>query len=610
MTTTFASDKKLLSDLLNEIQKGQLQLPDFQRGWVWDDGHIRSLLTSISLSYPVGSLMTLETGNPAVKFKARPIEGAPENGISPAQLILDGQQRMTSLFQSLKSGKVVTTQDSRKKEIRRWYYVDIRKAIDPELDREDAFVSLPEDRMVRNFRGEVLEDYSTAEKEQEAGLFPVALAFDMSGTMSWAMQYLGRDPANHAAWTEFADLIIRAFQQYQMPIITLGKLTPKDAVCQVFEKVNTGGVPLSVFELLTATFAAESDSFELRTDWFQVRLPALKQYKVLTTVESTDFLQAVTLLASRQRRLNKVAGGTAEESAPPVSCKRKDVLDLTLSEYQRWADPVMQGFRLAAKLLHGQKFFTVRDLPYRTQLVPLAATLAVLDEAGRADSLDTRQKLAQWFWCGVFGELYSSATETRFAKDLPELLGWLAGGPQPDTTRDAEFAPSRLLTLKTRNSAAYKGLYALLLRDGCLDFRTGEPADDVSYFDEKTDIHHVFPQDWCKAQGLPQQRWDCIVNKTPLTAKTNRMIGGNAPSKYLLRLESQDDSVADQLDGILASHVIDVNALRQDDFEAFFRLREQALLDRISQAMGKPVMQRGLLTEADFGDEGEELVEA
>jgi hypothetical protein len=608
MTTSFASDKKLLSDLLNEIQKGQLQLPDFQRGWVWDDSHIRSLLTSISLSYPIGSLMTLETGNPAVKFKARPIESVPETNTSPAQLILDGQQRMTSLFQSLKSGKVVTTQDSRKKVIKRWYYVDIRRAIDPELDREDAFVSLPEDRMVRNFRGEVLEDYSTAEKEQEAGLFPVNLF--LSDYEDWAEAYRDQSSSHKDTWKEFRKGILVAFQQYQMPIITLGKLTPKDAVCQVFEKVNTGGVPLSVFELLTASFAAESDSFELRTDWFQVRLPALKQYKVLTTVESTDFLQAVTLLASRQRRLNRIAGGTAEESAPPISCKRKDVLDLTLAEYQRWADPVMQGFRLAAKLLHGQKFFTVRDLPYRTQLVPLAATLAALDEAGKADTLATRQKLAQWFWCGVFGELYSSATETRFAKDLPELLGWVAGGPQPDTTRDAEFAPSRLLTLKTRNSAAYKGLYALLLRDGCQDFRTGEPADDVSYFDEKIDIHHIFPQDWCKAQGLPKQRWDCIVNKTPLTARTNRMIGGVPPSDYLMTIQRKERIDLAVLDSILTSHVINVNTLRQDDFETFFRLREQALLDRISQAMGKPVMQRGLLIEADFGDEGEELVEA
>jgi len=73
--STFTSDKQHLKEILTDIKKGLIQLPEFQRGWVWDDSHIRSLLASVSLSYPIGAIMFLENGNPDVRFKPRPIEG-------------------------------------------------------------------------------------------------------------------------------------------------------------------------------------------------------------------------------------------------------------------------------------------------------------------------------------------------------------------------------------------------------------------------------------------------------------------------------------------------------------------------------------------------------
>ena len=108
---------------------------------------------------------------------------------------------------------------------------------------------------------------------------------------------------------------------------------------------------------------------------------------------------------------------------------------------------------------------------------------------------------------------------------------------EPSTVLDAHFAPARLLTLRTRNSAAYKGLHALLMRDGCQDFRTGDTIDLQLYFEDRIDIHHIFPQDWCKRNGIDVRRCDSIVNKTPLSVRTNRMISKNAPSDYLLRLQ-------------------------------------------------------------------------
>ncbi|XXX81385.1 DUF262 domain-containing protein [Sorangium sp. So ce134] len=588
VSTTFDSTKEQLSDVLASIRAGKTQLPDFQRGWVWDDEHIRSLLASISRSFPVGAVMMLQTGNPNVRFKPRPVEGAPAAiATEPERLILDGQQRLTSLYQSLFSGQPANTRDARGNPIRRWYYVHIPTALDRNADREDAIIVLPEDRLNRNFRGEVTRDYSSIEQECAAELLPLPLVFDVAGLTAWQMKYLSADPSRMAdrlaRWNELVPAVIQPFQQYQVPLIILRKETPKEAVCQVFEKVNTGGVALTVFDLLTATYAA--DNFNLREDW-DARVRRLRHHPVLRSVENTDLLQAVTLLATYARRTQGSAARGSTDAVSGISCKRKDVLQLSLDDYRKWVEPVTVGFEKAAKFLYTQRFFAARDLPYRTQLVPLAASLALLGDDSEKDGVKT--KLARWFWCGVFGELYGSAIESRFAKDLGDIVAWVQGGPEPTTVMDATFAPSRLLTLRTRNSAAYKGLYALLLLDGGLDFRTGDAVTVQNYFDEKIDIHHIFPKKWCSSKGIDRKRYDSIVNKTALSSRTNRMIGANAPSAYLPKLEKHAGISVSRMDDILRSHVIDPMPLRVDNFDRFFEARERALLQRVEMAMGKP----------------------
>ncbi len=607
IVTTFDSTKESLLDLLRSIRDGKTQLPDFQRGWIWDDEHIRSLLASISLSYPIGAVMMLQAGNPDVRFKPRLVEGVvTANSSEPERLILDGQQRLTSLFQSLLLGQSVTTKDVRGNQIRRWYYLDIHKALNSNGDRDDSIIGLPEDRMIRNFRGEVIGDYSTPAREYETGLFPFAQIFDCSDWRAGHNQFWDYDREKVKLFDAFEKEIIKRFEQYQVPLILLRKETPKEAVCQVFEKVNTGGVSLTVFELLTATFAAED--FSLRDDWI-VREKRLRKNAVLWNLQSDDFLQAIALLTTRLRRQQSINAGTPSENAPGISCKRKDILRLSLDDYKTWAEVVTEGFERAARFLYGQKIFSARDLPYRTQVTPLAAIFAILGD--RAESIGVTEKLARWYWCGVLGELYGGAIETRFARDVPEVLDWIDGKAEPSTIVDANFVPVRLLTLRTRNSAAYKGIHALLMRDGCQDFRTGDPIDVQLYFDDRIDIHHIFPQDWCKRNGIDARRYDSIINKTPLAARTNRIISNNAPNDYLTRIQRSVGIVDAQIDRILKSHLIDPVTLRTNDFEAFFQSRESALLDRIERAMGKPIMREVFMPDESVSVpyEDEELVE-
>ena len=129
--------------------------------------------------------------------------------------------------------------------------------------------------------------------------------------------------------------------KYKMPVILLDKATPKEAVCQVFENVNTGGVSLTVFELITAIFAM--DDFELRKDWKE-RYEKYFDGDLLSGVTATDFLTSATLLSSYKK------GGT-------VSCKKKDVLNLTLSEYKKYADALTNGFIEAENILQEERIF-------------------------------------------------------------------------------------------------------------------------------------------------------------------------------------------------------------------------------------------------------------
>ena len=518
-----------LTDLMKAVDSGAAQLPDFQRGWVWDDGRIKALILSVIHNFPVGAAMFLEYGNESVHFKHKPIEGSnAEPDIEPDELILDGQQRLTSLYNALYSRNPVHTKTDKGKEIDRYYYLDIVKALDPGADDEEVVISIPATKQVTSDFGRKIEkDLSTRQDEFKQKMFPLNIILDPGEEHDWEFEYL--DYYNHDAtiYQQFRDFytkIISPTQKYAMPVILLDKSTPKEAVCQVFENVNTGGVSLTVFELVTAIFAM--DDFPLCKDW-EERKEKYFSGDLLNIVTATDFLTALTLLSSFK------AGGT-------VSCKKKDVLSLKLTEYNNYADDLCEGFKIAEKLLIEERVFSSRDLPYSTQLIPLATICTVLKEGNKIYTTTVKNMVKQWYWCGVFGELYGSANETRYANDITQVNKWINDGVDlPKTITDFFFNPTRLLSLQSRQSAAYKGIMALILKNHARDFISGADMDFSSYSNEKIDIHHIFPKDYCIGKKYERAKWNSIVNKTPISASSNREIGGVAPSVYLGKLEKK-----------------------------------------------------------------------
>ena len=565
-----------ISELMISINKGAIQLPDFQRGWVWEDGRIKALIASITNNYPVGAAMFLEYGNDNIRFKYRVIEGVTATDVIPTELILDGQQRLTSIYSSLYSRNAVHTRTDKGKKIFRYYYIDIKKACDPNCDRVDTIFSVPETRIITsNFGRDIELDLSDRTKEFENKMFPLNLILDFPEEQNWQNEYYAFYNYNQEIikeFTEFNKKIIMQTLQYKIPVISLGKDTPKEAVCQVFENVNTGGVSLTVFELVTAIFAM--DDFELRKDW-EERKAKYFDGDLLSCITATDFLTACTLLSTYKK------GGT-------VSCKKKDVLNLSLKDYNNFADALSEGFVEAEKILQEERVFSNKDLPYSTQLIPLAALCTLLSNGNRIKVTNIKNKIRQWYWCGVFGELYGGANETRYVNDVVGVMNWIENnGNIPKTIQESYFNPTRLLTLQSRQSAAYKGIMALILKNHCKDFISGREMDFTVYKSENIDIHHIFPKSYCEKNNLPKEKWNSVVNKTPISYSTNREIGGVAPSEYLKKIEEKGQVDYNSLNDYLQTHLIDVSAARSNDFEKHIVLRSKLLLDAIEKATGK-----------------------
>ena len=158
-----------LSQLLDEVSTGKTQLPEFQRDWTWDDNRIRGIIASLSQGYPMGAIMRLQYGNPDIKFKYRTINGVGDRNIVPDYLVLDGQQRLTSIYQALYSANPVETKTDKGKEIKRYYYLSMEKCLDESEDRYDAVIPVPDDRKVKeNFDRDIKMDLSTHDLEYAA----------------------------------------------------------------------------------------------------------------------------------------------------------------------------------------------------------------------------------------------------------------------------------------------------------------------------------------------------------------------------------------------------------------------------------------------------------
>lgn len=577
-----------LRKILENINECEIQLPDFQRGWIWDNDRIMGLIASLSLGYPMGAIMILAVEKGRNSFSSRVFKGVENKTVDPKELVLDGQQRLTSMYCALFSQKPVETykgQDKQKK-IQCYYYIDMNKALDSSVDRSEAIFAVPVEKQIRTNIGRDIElDISSPELEYKNEMFPLNIVFDRKKRNKWANAYkafYNYEDSYVNKYDDFYGKILDTVIDYKLPVIYLSAETPKEGVCKVFENVNTGGVSLTVFELVTAMFAASD--FNLREDWeicrnkINGRSTGSYITNLFDSIDSTAFLTAVTLYVKYKERQT-------------LSCKRKDILELQCQDYKKYRNDIVEGFEMARKFILEQCIFKAEDLPYTTQIIPLSVICAILGKNEIAKQ-DVDKKLKKWFWCGVFGELYSSSNETRYANDVEDVVKYVHNEQSDNhTINQAFFSATRLQSLCTRNSAAYKGIMAMLYKSGCKDFIKGITMNAQIAVDESPDIHHIFPRNYCEKEGLPKDKWNSIINKTPIIASTNRSIGGKAPSEYIKKIIDTGKMI-DELKDNIVSHKVNYDLLVANDFDNYYVDRARNLLDMIELAMDKEISDR------------------
>ncbi len=549
------TNPRALKDLLSEIHQCTSVLPDFQRDFVWEPGATQELIVSIANNYPAGSILRVRDAKRV--FSAREFEGAPLLGSSKHTfLVLDGQQRLTSLYQAFYG-----VGEHR-------YYLDLGKLRDG-ADFEEAIFHMRATTKWAKAR----EDFEVQAREL---LLPLAvLKGGAGGFGKWSRKVARQLPDKERIALEDAlDGIeqqwIHAIDDYHFPVVTLSDQTEPAALCTIFETLNRTGVKLSVFELLTARFWPQN--IKLRALWEK----ALVDHPIIEAfaVDPYYILQGISL-ASRKA----------------ASCKRSDVLNMSARDITDWWDRVVMGLASGLEMLRDDcKVMLPKWLPYQTLLPPLAAVLARAGSPRTAAAGAQREKLKRWFWCAVFGQVYESAPNSKSAKDVVEILAWLAGGDLPESIASFKFDPRALRDVTPRQRAIYRGTVCLILGGGARDFHTQSVITGKLMSEEGIDDHHIFPAAHLERQGIaPARLRDCVLNRTLIDRTTNQMISDRAPSDYLAEIRGTPGFPFEQ---VLSSHGLPVSSdspLMQDDYEGFLDWRQAHLWQEIQRVTGTTV---------------------
>ncbi len=557
-TKSWTTDSLTLRQLLASIHDRERALPDFQRDFVWDPDATQELICSVASTYPAGSL--LEIRNSGNLLKPREIEGARAlNGHQPSYLILDGQQRLTSLYQALYGAG------------EHRYFLRLEEMMEEDEDPTDDF-----ETAIFHLKREKAEKlYGSVAKQAEEMILPLAVVFGQGGFYKWLDRVLDLKNLSREEERELRDRLrevydswIKPIEDYPFPLVTLSEKTEMDAVCTIFETLNRRGVKLNVFELLTARFWTKGEN--LRDRWARAcdEHPDLSDHGF--AVDPYYVLQAIALMA--------------EDRAP--SCKRRDVLELKPEAVtERW-DAAVGALADGLEILREEcGVVTPWVLPYETMLYPLAGAWARGRQGKGPQYGANRGKLIRWFWCSVLNQVYENAPNAKAAKDVTELRRWFGGDDPPESVASFELEAGQFRDTTVRQRALFRGVLAVVLRHGARDFHRAEKITPKLIQDEKMDVHHIFPKKFL-GDRYPSRLVNSVLNQTLINARTNRRIGGRAPSQYLGLIEKDLDGGPLALSEILRSHLITPEAeaaLRRDDFERFIDAREAAIVAEIQR---------------------------
>jgi hypothetical protein len=540
------TNPRRLTELLSELAQGDIALPDFQRSFVWKESETAGLLASLARSFPAGSLLRIENRG---EFAQRAIEGAPPLTAQdrPRYLLLDGQQRLTSLYQALYgSGD-------------HEYFLDLKLLSDDESAFEGA--------LLWEKRGKRAAAQLHAQQYEQLVL-PLAELRNapLLNFQQWIMRaryeqgeaYPQRQTAEFDQWQrQITQRWIHPFEHYQFPIVTLSERVGVEAVCTIFETLNRTGVKLTPFELLTARFYISG--VNLRTLWEQ----ALDRHPILEDFEITPYqlLQAIVI----------ATGGRYAARGTVLQLRPEDITEL-------W-QPVVDGCAEALYLVQERcGVVSATRLPGDPVIVGMAAAYARLTRRGFS-AAQLQRPLLRWYWNVVLADLFVKGTNTRLPKEVLELCSWLEGGALPESMARFRFDKTRLLELSKRDGNLYKAIVALLAANRPRSLEDGQEISAQQVLNRSFGMHELLPAEALTPLKL---RGDAVVNQMVLRSDVARKLRSGGVADYLNeRRQALGDA---EFQAVIDSHLISreaLQALSAGDVRRFCSARSETIYERI-----------------------------
>lgn len=566
----FKAAPESIGSLISSIHKGSIALPDFQRSFVWDPRRTVELLKSIISRYPAGTLLTWEQSTDS-QFGNRPFEGAPSPDRSPRRLVLDGQQRLTALYQAL------TGSGDYQFFMKVWPFID--RATGTLLDLEK--VDLDNALMGYSLNGKMRFNPLDEEWQIANGVFPIS---SYGRLRPWFKKLArsvedDREAADQLeeVLNQFRDTYLQPLESYAFPVVDLPANTSLVAVCNIFETLNKSGKVLGPFELLTAKYYPTG--VHLRDLWDV----ACQQYTILVdfAVDPYSVLQAISL---------RVHG----------SAQRYDVLNrLDAVHIQDHWDATVAAFADMLDMLKREcGVVSAQWLPYGMVVVPMAAVYPEVSQLRPHFRSMARERLRQYYWCTVFTENFDQGANSQAGADYKLLRNWVTSETQqpPEAVSEFNLTDYDLMSARANRKALFRGFVTLLIRSGAKDFVT---AQAISNLDPQTfilDGAYFFPKNWLQIPGNNPDGHssDLILNRLMIDKTLRRHAKERPFGEYI---GAQEEADRRKLSDVMSSHLVpdgESSGIERSDYSLFLNERLTLLVEQIEE-----VTEQSLIYEAE-----------
>jgi hypothetical protein len=584
-----------LTKLIEQIKDGQFVIPDFQRDFEWKPWDINELMRSIFLDYYIGSLLLWRSTPQNLKdLSCEPVYGH-KGAARPVYVVLDGQQRLTALHYAFLAPDIPLPE--RKTPAYYFMRVDLFMA-----DQHDGAFGY---EWISSESRKLLADTKTQYRRH---VFPFGVVGEGGwAPFKWVQGYekywtdiaTAAEPESAAAIAAeahaskakaFGEHLERVVNQFQISYVELDRELEIEKVCNIFTQINSQGVRLDVFDLMNALLKPKG--LQLKHMW---RVAQSRLSFVATPKMNVYILQVMSILRQfycSPKYLYFLLPGAERPFREPDGTLRREALVPSIEDFEaRWGHAVDALETAIKRLKHPQEYgvSSANYLPYVSILPAFSALMAQVDALPANDRLSGGRKFRHWYWASIFTNRYSGAVESTSARDFQDVLAWLKSD-DAEPTLIGDFK-NRAPNFDFRNevkrgSAVYNGIFNLLIIQGARDWITGNVAQP-----DELDDHHIVPASW-GAKNVPGGLSNSILNRTPLTAETNRsVISDRLPNTYLSELIKRTSRA--QVEAIMTSHFISPAALdillrdpfAPGDFEDFIGERQKTLTAAINSLL-------------------------